>query len=126
MNGKIELVGRREVLRASLLGAGALLLGSGAKLLAADPTPAEGEGPFHPTQGSVDLRLLKYLDKNTDLTVVDGQQGKATGQVVYVFGKVIDKADAPLAGATVEIWQACFSGRYNHKNDANSNNALDQ
>lgn len=116
-----DLLGRRELLKVSFMGAGALLLGSGASLLAAVPTPRQVTGPFHPIQGSVDVRLLKYLDKNTDLTIVDGQSGKATGQVVYVFGTVIDKADKPLAGATVEIWQACYSGRYNHKNDSSSN-----
>jgi protocatechuate 3,4-dioxygenase, beta subunit len=119
------LLGRRELLKASFAGAGALLLGSGATLFAASPTPREVEGPFHPMPGSVDLRLIRSLDKNTDLTVVDGQAGKATGQVVYVFGKVMDQADKPLANATVEIWQACFSGRYNHKNDSNTSNALD-
>ncbi len=117
----LELVQRRELLKASFLGAGALLLGSGAKLLAAVPTPRQVVGPFHPMQGAVDVRVLKYLDKNTDLTLVDGQTGKATGQVLYVFGKVIDKADKPVANATVEIWQACYSGRYNHKNDSNPN-----
>src|SRR5687767_5152222 len=101
MSDQIQLVDRRELLKASFLGAGALLLGSGASLLAATPTPRQVEGPFHPTQGSVDLRVLRYLDKNTDLTRVDGQQGKATGQVLYVFGKVIDKADKPVANATV-------------------------
>src|SRR4051812_30747563 len=82
MTNTNDLLGRRELLRTSLLGAGALLLTSGASLLAADKTPAQDEGPFHPTQGSVDLRVLKYLDKNTDLTVVDGQTGKATGTVL--------------------------------------------
>jgi protocatechuate 3,4-dioxygenase, beta subunit len=121
MSDQIELVDRRELLKASFLGAGALLLGSGASLLAATPTPRQVEGPFHPTQGTIDLRLLRHLDKNTELTRVDGQQDRATGQVLYVFGRVIDKGDKPVANATVEIWQACYSGRYNHKNDSNPN-----
>lgn len=118
---------RRQLLKASLLGAaGALIPGSA--LLAGDPTPRQVEGPFHPLRISggqtIDLRLLRPLDRNTDLTMVDGQTGRARGQVIHVVGSVRGEDDVPVANAQVEIWQACFSGRYNHRSDGSAN-ALD-
>lgn len=124
MKDRNDLLDRRQLLRASLLGAGFLAAGA-SRVLAADPTPGQVEGPFHPTQvvgGSlVDLRVLRTLDRNTDLTAVDGQPGRARGQLLYVSGAVRDEGDRPVSGATVEIWQACYSGRYNHRSDGNRN-----
>lgn len=115
-----KILSRRELLRASLLSAGGVLLLAGAAAplaWACDETPDQTEGPFYPDRGPVDVRLLKLLDKNNDLTFVDGRNGHARGQLLYVFGTVFDDACRPVANASVEIWQACVSGKYNDADD---------
>src|SRR4051812_40721660 len=112
MTQGIDLTSRRELLRLSLFGATGLLAAAvPARLLAADRTPPQTEGPFHPTAvvGGVvvDERIAPVLDRNTDLTKVDGQPGTALGQILYVRGTVEDKDGHPVPDATVEIWQAC-------------------
>lgn len=80
-------------------------------------TPKQPEGPFYPVDDQ--------LDKDTDLTHLEGSSIKAEGKVVYITGQVIDKNCEPIRGAIVEIWQACVSGRYNHPGD-DSGLALDK
>lgn len=74
-------------------------------------TPVQPEGPFYP--------INDQLDKDSDLTLVQGGRAAAKGRMIYVMGRVTDEACAPVAGVLVEIWQACESGRYNHVNDPN-------
>lgn len=123
-------VSRRALLRASTLGAGLTALAAASPLLAATnrrrplnprtllemctglETPQQPKGPFYP--------IHDQLDKNSDLTIVDGRRSRARGQIAYVMGTVQDAECAPIAGALVEIWQACESGRYNHENDPNT------
>jgi protocatechuate 3,4-dioxygenase beta subunit len=127
---KKPLVSRREALRLSVIGAGGILAAPSLVLAGADcdRTTPQTEGPFHPAprvDGVVeDHRILKMLDKNTDLTFVNGGAQKAAGQVLYIFGTVTDEECAPLADARVEIWQACHTGKYNHEWDS-SEYALD-
>ena len=73
-------------------------------------TPAQTPGPFYPGES------LFHADN--DLTQVPGQ-GRAQGQIVYVKGRVVDQNCKPIANATVEIWQACASGKYNSAKDPN-------
>ena len=75
-------------------------------------TPKQTKGPFYP--------VADQLDKNTDLTWVEGHASRAKGQVVTVRGIVQDQFCKPVSGALVEIWQACESGRYNHPQDTNT------
>lgn len=74
-------------------------------------TPAQTEGPFYP--------VTHQPDEDVDLTLVRGHQQAAQGQVVFIHGVVADNCQ-PIAGAMVEIWQACHSGKYNHPNDPNT------
>lgn len=76
-----------------------------------EPTPSQPQGPFYP------IRLPSEVD--TDLTVLDNGP-QAQGTVVYVQGQVMDQDGNVIVGATVEIWQACASGKYNHPRDPNS------
>ena len=119
-------VSRRRLLQLSLGGAAGLLA---SPALAADPTPVQPEGPFHPlgrvrgADGAIvtqDRRLLPYLDQDSDLTFVNDQPGTAIGTQLILTGVVRDENEVPLAGAEVEIWQACVSGRYNHRSDPNT------
>jgi protocatechuate 3,4-dioxygenase, beta subunit len=65
-------------------------------------------GPFYP---------LGKPTKGGDLTRVDGRKGVAEGQVIYLGGRVLNRAGAPVRGAKMEIWQANCHGRYTHPND---------
>jgi protocatechuate 3,4-dioxygenase beta subunit len=104
---------RRHFLQAGAVGLGALFMGSRAK--AADvcvQTPPQTPGPFYPGENK--------FTKENDLTVVTGAKAAPLGQVIYVRGRVQDAQCAALAGAQVEIWQACASGRYNNDTDPNT------
>lgn len=74
-------------------------------------TPAQTAGPFYP--GEVNFTT------DVDLTRIEGRKERALGQVIYVKGIVTNQRCEPVAGANVEIWQACATGRYNNKLDPN-------
>ncbi len=116
MTMTMKTLDRRDALKAMLGLGGAGLLASQAGIAgvlgaACGLTPAQTEGPFFP--------IVDQPDKDNDLTFVKGGRGKALGDVIYVTGTVTDESCAPVAGALVEIWQACASGRYNHPDDTN-------
>lgn len=75
-------------------------------------TPAQTAGPFYPGE-------KQFLHQGNDLTQIPGHTVRAEGQIVYIAGKVVDKACKPVKNANVEIWQACASGKYNNVNDPN-------
>ena len=58
-----------------------------------------------------------------DLTRIKGKNGIATGQIIYFHGQLWQDSQEksqvcqPLSEATVLLWQANFSGRYNHRGD---------
>ena len=113
-------ISRRHMLKAS----GLVGLGLGAsKLVGASldqmcvETPVQPEGPFYPVRDQ--------SDKNNDLTMVQGKTERALGTIIYVSGKVVDQNCTSVSGATVEIWQACQTGRYNHPGDNNNSSPLD-
>ena len=72
-------------------------------------TPENPEGPFYPTH--------QQLDRDTDLTRIQGHAGRAQGQVIRVNGRVLDDQGSPVEGALVDIWQANAFGRYAHEDD---------
>ncbi len=74
-------------------------------------TPAQTEGPFYPKRDQ--------LDKDADLTILEGRSGHASGEVIHVSGTVIDESLNPVAGALVDVWQANTHGRYHHEDDPN-------
>lgn len=103
--------------RRLLLGAGAALpLGLIAKAAGAAgdecaPTPRQTAGPFFPVDEPV--------DRDVDLTRVDGRQAVAQGEVIRVRGTIRDASCRPVAGALVHLWQADSFGRYHHPADPN-------
>jgi protocatechuate 3,4-dioxygenase beta subunit len=109
---------RRRFLHAAAGGAGMVAL---APLAAADAalriTPANALGPFYPPQ--------KPADSDADLTRVDGRPQRATGTILYVFGRVVDSKGRPQAGAELELWQANAFGRYAHPADSDASGPLD-
>lgn len=72
-------------------------------------TPKNPEGPFYPKRDQ--------LDKDFDLTLLEGHTERAHGQVIRVAGRVLDQQGQPVEGALVDIWQANAYGRYHHEND---------
>lgn len=69
-----------------------------------DQTASIGDGPFYPQES---------IPAQQDLTRTSSQ-GKATGQVLYVFGQVTNPKCEPIRDARVEIWQCDSNGRYKH------------
>lgn len=72
-------------------------------------TPANPEGPFYPKH--------QQVDKDTDLTLIEGHTEHAQGQVIRVTGQVLDDKGQSVEGALVDIWQANSHGRYHHEDD---------
>lgn len=105
-----------------------LMVAGGAALAAADlshllaqgfrpETPNVVLGPFYP--------LIRPLDRDADLTRVRGRKGHASGQVLHVTGRVLDRNGDPVRKARVELWQANTHGRYDHPSDTNTAAPLD-
>jgi len=70
------------------------------------PTPSMTEGPFYP-------RTFPK-DSDADLTRVAGHARRASGTLLDVSGRVVDRSGRPRAGARVEIWQCDSQGAYHH------------
>jgi protocatechuate 3,4-dioxygenase beta subunit len=95
-------IDRRTIIKA---GAGIAASAITASVIAnsSEPTPANPEGPFYPKH--------QQVDKDTDLTVIDGHTERAEGEVIRVTGQVLDEMGNPV------IWQANSHGRYHHEDD---------
>ena len=105
---------RRNLLRGGLAvtaGLGLGRYGLVAPAFAADlvATPRQTPGPFYPSK--------KPLDADSDLVQVVGRPAQATGEIVHVFGQVMDLDGRLLPGTLVEIWQCDALGRYHHPRD---------
>ena len=109
--------------------AGTLVSQSALAKVLARATPPHPLGPFFPDDGdeahvireSPDPNLAISLANDNDLTLIKGHEGTALGQVVYLKGQVMGLSEGdlkPLPGATLILWCAAASGRYNHKGDA--------
>lgn len=77
----------------------------------AAPTPSQTPGPFYPTRDRA--------DKDMDLTRIEGHSQRARGEVIRIYGQVVDISGQPLEGVRVEIWQANKFGRYAHDRERN-------
>ncbi len=111
------LLSRRQVLQKTSLAtvsltAGSLLAASGAQGVSLKKTPSQTEGPFYPVKDQ--------LDKDADMTRIGDREERAKGERVMISGRVVHGISGePLAGAVVEFWQACATGRYDHPGDPN-------
>jgi protocatechuate 3,4-dioxygenase beta subunit len=106
-------INRRKLLGMGLLVAGGLVSTASVQgLCDLKNTPSQPEGPFYP--------IAYQLDKDTDLTYVQGRSEQALGDVILVSGQVLDQNCNPVKDALVEIWQACQTGKYNHPSDPNT------
>ena len=74
------------------------------------PLTAESPmGPFFPLQ--------MPSESDADLTQVKGHSNRATGNVIEVRGRVLDRLGNPISGARLDLWQANAAGRYAHPSD---------
>jgi protocatechuate 3,4-dioxygenase beta subunit len=104
---------RRKVLqRVAGVGTLAMVAPWRSVLAALAATPAQTRGPFYP--------LTLPLDTDADLTMVKGANGRASGEIIQVAGRVLDSRGHPVRGATIELWQAIARGRYSHPRDINT------
>ncbi|MBY0453209.1 MAG: hypothetical protein K2P92_09245, partial [Bdellovibrionaceae bacterium] len=60
------------------------------------------------------------IQPGADLDAAPSEAELANGPINRVEGTVRNQVGEPVAGAVVEIWQACHSGRYNHPEDTNT------
>ncbi len=74
-------------------------------------TPDQILGPFFP--------LTRVHVERCDLTVTEGSDGIAQGEIIEVTGRILDRNGDPVRGAGLIIWQANTFGRYLHPGDAN-------
>lgn len=107
---KIDSISRRQLLAAGVMFAasGAAKAGQGpaAGLL---PTAGQDLGPFYPVE--------RPLDQDSDLTRQPGSSGRASGTIINVVGRVLDRSGRPVSGARIDLWQANAAGRYRHPAD---------
>jgi protocatechuate 3,4-dioxygenase beta subunit len=82
---------------------------AGRALAALTATPPQTTGPFYPVE--------LPLDSDNDLVQVAGRAEQAAGQVLHLFGRVLDPDGRPLSGAQVQIWQCDAQGYYHHPGD---------
>ena len=105
--------------------AGGIGITVGAPLIAQDAviermmkaTPPQQLGPFYP--------VVRPLDQDADLTMLDGHDERASGDLLDVFGMVRDFDGNPVSGATLDLWQANAIGRYDHGGDTRDELPLD-
>ena len=100
---------RANLRRRLLLGGGAALLSLPLAAAQRVLTPGQATGPFYP--------VIPPLNKDNDLTQVEGRSGRAAGQISDLSGRVMEVDGRPLAGVRVEIWQCDANGRYRHPRD---------
>jgi protocatechuate 3,4-dioxygenase beta subunit len=65
-------------------------------------TPHEEVGPMYPVQ--------KPADRGYDLTLNPKNGKRASGQILYLSGRVLNTHGEPIAGARVELWQTNEQG----------------
>ena len=102
---------RRILQRAVAMGAVALAAPWRSVLASLSPTPAQTSGPFYPEPVP--------LETDGDLTMLKGATQRASGELIQVTGRLLDRDGKAIPGATIEIWQANAHGRYAHPRDVN-------
>jgi len=128
-------VTRRSLLQVGLSTIGLMITGTALAALCQQlATPRQTRGPFFPYDDVVSFPIREKEDPNLpliesndyDLTKVKGRNGVAQGQVIHFHGQllVMQKSGKdqmalckPWTDVTIFLWQANFSGIYNHKQD---------
>ena len=101
------MLDRRSFVKKSVLGTVAAL--GATSVNAQMATPRDAEGPFYP--------ITPQKDKDADLTRVKGKTGIAKGQIIEIYGQILDTNLNPIEDATIDLWQANSYGKYHHPHD---------
>jgi protocatechuate 3,4-dioxygenase beta subunit len=83
-------------------------------------TPEEPliQRPLTLTELTGPVDLVKQLNVGSlDLSRIERNRPRATGQLIEVRGRVLDEDGSPVAGAVIELWQANSAGKYIHEMD---------
>jgi len=116
---------RRNFFKLTVGLAGAMVTSKAVARMCTIKTAEQPLGPFFPNSGTPQDPIREdqnpdtpiYLANDNDLTFVKGRGGKAQGQEVLITGVLTNQACQPIAGASLIVWQASASGRYNHQGD---------
>ena len=115
MHGRHRTISRRQFLEGGVALCGLALAHPADSAWAREPglqaTPRQTKGPFYP--------VTKPLERDADLTRIDGRSGKAQGKIIHLTGRVLTRTGEPVQGARIELWQANTHGRYAHPGDVN-------
>ena len=103
----MKSIKRRTFIKSAILGSITSIFSS--NTLAKMSTPQEVEGPFYP--------ITPQKDKDADLTKVKGKNGSAKGEIIEIFGQVLDQNLNPIEDVTIDLWQANSFGKYHHPHD---------
>lgn len=83
-----------------------------------NPSQALIERPLTLSELTGPLALDKRLGiGQEDIARLTPGGARAIGQYIEITGRVTDEDGAPLAGSTIEIWQANSAGKYIHEMD---------
>ena len=74
-------------------------------------TPHQILGPYFPATDEPAA--------TNDLTTSAEMAGVAQGQIIWVEGRILNRAGEPVDRAKIVVWQANSFGRYAHPNDSN-------
>ena len=102
----------------ALTGVGAFMFARPASASVA--TPRQTAGPFYPPP------RMRPSDTDWDLVRVAGRVRAAGGEVLHLFGEVLDLDGTPVPNALVEIWQCDVNGRYHHDGDTGEGRPKDE
>jgi protocatechuate 3,4-dioxygenase beta subunit len=108
-NDRIDGMTRRAFAGSALAAAAALASGAKGAETPLRPTAFGDLGPFYPIE--------RLAEEDADLTWIKGHAKRASGDVIEVSGRVLDRHGNPVRGAILEVWQANSLGRYAHAND---------
>jgi protocatechuate 3,4-dioxygenase beta subunit len=102
------LLQRRSFLRsiAALGAASPFFTQKGLYAQALIETPAMTIGPYYPDRMPLDL--------DNDLLLINDNISPGSGTIVWLYGRVLTRANSPVRNALVEIWQADINGSYIH------------
>lgn len=110
MSDKKHILSRRQFAGGALAGASLIVAGGARAQERMALTPDQPIGPFYP--------VARLAEVDADLTWLEGHSQRASGTVIEVTGRVLDRAGRPVDGAVLELWQCNAAGRYAHPGDA--------
>lgn len=102
----------RRAFAGSAMAAAALIATRGSAEEAIRGTAGSPIGPFYPVE--------RLAEEDADLTWIKGHSQRATGNVIEVTGRVLDRYGKPVSGARLELWQCNAAGRYAHSGDVST------